>query len=70
MKGVIFMSSGKKIYTTKIKLKVVQRYLKGDISINHISKELHVNKMMLEFGEIHTCIMVLQVYVQHTEVIY
>lgn len=44
MKGVIFMPSGKKMFSTEVKLKVVQRYLKGDISINDVSKEFHVDK--------------------------
>lgn len=38
------MPSGKKMFSTEIKLKVVQRYLKGDISINDVAKELHVDK--------------------------
>lgn len=38
------MPSGKKMFTMEVKLKVVQRYIKGDISINDVSKEFHVDK--------------------------
>ncbi len=44
MKGDIFMPSGKKMYSTELKLKVVQRYLKGDVSIKDVAKEFNVDK--------------------------
>lgn len=43
MKGVISMS-GKKMYSTKLKLEVVQRYLKGDIGLKTLAEQYYVNK--------------------------
>lgn len=43
MKGVISMS-GKKMYSTKLKLEVVQRYLKGDIGLKTLAEQYHVNR--------------------------
>lgn len=34
----------KKIYTTELKMKIVQRYLKGDIGFNSLSDEYYVHK--------------------------
>ena len=42
MKGVISMS-GRKMYSTKFKLEVVQRYLKGDIGLNSLAREYHIS---------------------------
>lgn len=42
MKGVIFMS-GKKIYSNELKLQVVERYLKGGISIRGVANEFYVD---------------------------
>ena len=42
MKGVISMS-GRKIYSTKLKLEIVERYLKGDIGIKKLAQEYHVS---------------------------
>ncbi len=35
--------SSKKIYSTELKLQVVQRYLQGNISVRETAKEFHVN---------------------------
>ena len=44
MKGVISMS-GRKIYSTELKLEIVERYLKGDIGIKKLrSEERRVGK--------------------------
>lgn len=43
MKGVISMS-GKKMYSTELKLEIVQRYLKGDIGLKTLAEQYHVNK--------------------------
>ena len=42
MKGVISMS-GRKIYSTELKLEIVERYLKGDIGIKKLAQEYHVS---------------------------
>ena len=42
MKGVISMS-GRKMYSTELKLEVVQRYLKGDIGLNSLAREYHIS---------------------------
>ena len=42
MKGVISMS-GRKMYSTKFKLEVVQRYLNGDIGLNSLAREYHIS---------------------------
>ena len=42
MKGVISMS-GRKMYSTKFKLEVVQRYLKGDIGLNSLARKYHIS---------------------------
>lgn len=42
MKGVISMS-GKKMYSTELKLEIVQRYLKGDIGLKQLAEEYHVS---------------------------
>lgn len=41
MKGIISMS-GRKIYSTEIKLEIVERYLKEYISLKQLSQEYHV----------------------------
>jgi transposase len=43
MKGVISMS-GRKIYSNELKLEIVQRYLKGDISLKDLAEKYHVGK--------------------------
>lgn len=35
--------SGRKMYSTKFKLEVVQRYLKGDIGLNSLAREYHIS---------------------------
>lgn len=42
MKGVISMS-GRKMYSMELKLKIIQRYLKGDISIQQLANEYHIS---------------------------
>lgn len=42
MKGVISMS-GRRIYSTELKLEIVERYLKGDIGIKKLAKEYHAS---------------------------
>ena len=37
MKGVIFMISGKKKYSTELKLEIVKRYLHGKISLRSLA---------------------------------
>lgn len=62
MKGVISMSR-KRIYSNELKLKVVQRYLDGDISLKELSKEYYVGTSdiqkwrdaYLEYGEADLC---------------
>lgn len=44
MKGVNFMPSGKKMYSNDLKLEIVQRYLKGNISLKALAEEYRVNK--------------------------
>lgn len=39
--------SGRKIYSTELKLEIVERYLKGDIGIKRLAKEYHIS-----FGDI------------------
>jgi transposase len=36
--------SAKKIYSNELKLEIVQRYLKGNVSFSYLAKEYHVNK--------------------------
>ena len=43
MKGVIYMSK-RKIYSTELKLEIVQRYQQGNISMNDLAKQYHVHK--------------------------
>lgn len=57
MKGVVSMSR-KRIYSNELKLKVVQRYLDGDISLKELSKEYYVGtsdiqKWRERHGNIH-----------------
>ena len=35
--------SGRKIYSTELKLEIVQRYLRGDISIKQLADEYHIS---------------------------
>lgn len=42
MKGVISMS-GRKMYSTELKLEIVQRYLRGDIGIKKMADEYHIS---------------------------
>ncbi len=35
--------SGRKIYSTELKLEIVERYLKGDIGIKKLAQEHHVS---------------------------
>lgn len=42
MKGVISMS-GRKMYSTELKLEIVQRYLKGDIGLKQLANEYHIS---------------------------
>ena len=35
--------SGRKIYSTELKLEIVERYLKGDIGLKKLAQEYHVN---------------------------
>lgn len=35
--------SGRKIYSTELKLEIVERYLKGDIGIKKLAQEYHVS---------------------------
>lgn len=44
MKGVYFMPSGKKMYSTELKLEIVQRYLTGDIGLKPLAEEYHVTR--------------------------
>lgn len=37
------MSSGRKKYSTELKLEIVQRYLKGDISLRSLAAQYHVD---------------------------
>jgi transposase len=43
MKGVISMS-GRKIYSNELKMEIVQRYLKGDVSLKALAEKYHVGK--------------------------
>jgi transposase len=43
MKGVISMS-GRKIYSNELKLEIVQRYLKGNVSLKALAEKYHVCK--------------------------
>lgn len=43
MKGVYFMSR-KKIYSTELKLQIVQRYLTGNTSLRELAKEYYVDQ--------------------------
>lgn len=43
MKGVISMS-GKKMYSTELKLEIVKRYLEGNIGLKALAEQYHVNK--------------------------
>jgi transposase len=38
------MPSGKKMYSTELKLEIVQRYLQGDIGVKKLAEEYHVHK--------------------------
>ncbi len=38
------MSSGKKMYSTELKLEIVQRYLQGDAGVKKLAEEYHVHK--------------------------
>lgn len=38
------------MYSTEVKLEIVQRYLKGDISLRALAEEYHVDK-----GNIQKC---------------
>ena len=42
MKGVISMS-GKKMYSKQLKLEIVQRYLKGNVSLKQLAEEYHIS---------------------------
>lgn len=42
MKGVISMS-GRKMYSTELKLEIVQRYLRGDIGMKQLANEYHIS---------------------------
>ena len=42
MKGVISMS-GRKMYSTELKLEIVQRYLKGNIGLKQLANEYHIS---------------------------
>ena len=42
MKGVISMS-GRKMYSTELKLEIVQRYLRGNIGIKKLADEYHIS---------------------------
>ena len=35
--------SGRKMYSTELKLEIVQRYLRGDISIKQLADEYHIS---------------------------
>ena len=38
------MPSGKKMYSTQLKLEIVQKYLQGNIGVKKLAKEYHVHK--------------------------
>ena len=44
MKGVVFMPSGRKKYSTELKLEIVQRYLTGKVSLGQLSIEYNIAK--------------------------
>ena len=35
--------SGKKMYSTELKLEIVQRYLEGNISLKRLAEEYHIS---------------------------
>lgn len=43
MKGVISMS-GKRIYSNELKLEIVKRYQEGNVGLNALAEEYHVNR--------------------------
>ena len=57
MKGVNFMPKGKKMYPTELKLEIVQKYEKGNISLHDLSKEYHIDYSQIRSWK--------DVYLQH-----
>lgn len=44
MKGGFFMPSGKKMYSTELKLEIAQKYLQGTAGVKKLAEECHVHK--------------------------
>ena len=41
--------SGKKMYSTELKLEIVQRYLEGNIGLKALAEQYHINKCDMDY---------------------
>ena len=62
--------SGRKMYSTELKLEIVQRYLKGDIGIKQLADEYHISsKACIQNGSLSIESMAKLVFVPRMELI-
>ena len=59
--------SGKKMYSTELKLEIVQRYLQGNIGLKALAEQYHVNKCDIQKWKAAYAEHVWMVYVKHME---
>lgn len=63
----VISMSGKKMYSTELKLEIVKRYLEGNIGLKALAEQYHVNKGDIQNGKQLMQNTEWMGYVKHTE---